>query len=707
MAAVITVAVAGWTVRQPKVYEASCTVEYDPSATQVLGGEIQDVAAPNAQFWSAQEFYETQNRIIASRAVAEQVVRDHQLHLDPVFNEIPESDHESWAGVTEATAARRLQDALSVEPVRDTRLVKLVLRSEDPGRAASLVNAVVHAYLQKTLEDRTASTERARAWLHEQLNNLDQGLEKSELALHQFKRENSILSVSLEDRQNIVANEIQSLNQSLAEARAKRIGLVARLSQIQAAFNDDPENASASSLLLSPNIEELRRRVREKRTESAALEARYGEAHPNMRAVTQELNELVRQLRAETRSHVDAAKRDVREARAVEAGLSSALDQSHTAGLEINRREIEYRQLHREQQNKAKIYEVLLERTAETDLTRMLEVTHARVVDPALVPKEPVAPKVLLNIAGGLGLGLLLGLALAWMLSMLDARVKTVEDVEELGMTVLGALPLLPGTVGKKGRRGPPPSPADDLIVHTRPRSRTAEACRALRTNLAFLASDKPMQTLVVTSPGPEEGKTSVSVSLATTFAQGGKRVLLIDSDLRRPRVHKVFDLQRFKGLTSILVDSGSFSEAIQQTKVPNLDVMASGPVPPNPAELLQSAAFLKSLTALQKEYDIVICDSPPLGPVTDGAILGAQCDGVVMVCRARRTHRRALAASARQLRDAGGNLLGVVLNGAQNESGNYGYGGTYRYYYSGTEAEEFDAPLSPGEQDERPTHNA
>jgi capsular exopolysaccharide synthesis family protein len=238
------------------------------------------------------------------------------------------------------------------------------------------------------------------------------------------------------------------------------------------------------------------------------------------------------------------------------------------------------------------------------------------------------------------------------------------------------------------------------LIVHTHPKSSVAECCRTIRTNLMFMSAEKPQWALVVTSASPREGKTTVTVSLAISLAQSGKRVLLVDTDLRKPRIHRAFNLGNAIGVTNVLVGEATVEKAIQKTEIAGIDVLASGPVPPNPAELLHTPAFAELIAAARSRHDIVLFDSPPLGAVTDAAIVAPQVDGVLLVVHGRKTTRDVLRSALRQLADVSAHVTGGVLNNVDLHERRYGYGSYYYYrqagYYSGDEGDRArDAPAA------------
>ncbi len=696
---VVGAAVIFWTLQQPRVYEATTTIEFDPNPVTPLGHEVEDVADPVGRFWSTREYMATQHRILRSRSIAERVVQRLGLHEDPSFHGVPAEGFEP----RDVTAtANKLLEELTVAPIKDTRLVELRVRGQNPEQVAAIADAFADVYIEKTLEDRMGSTVSALEWLGNQLDNLRRELEASEIALHRFKEEHNILSVSMEDRQNLVAAEIESFNEALTQARQRRIEVTARVTRLQAALGRDPLEASGTVFDQRSALQDLRETLRSKMAERDRLSARYGPAHPEMRAIDQEIAALREQLAEEVNTIVQNAEADLQEIRNVEAGLRRATEEAHRAGLELNLREIEYQRLNRERENKTKLYELVLQRSTETDLTRMIRTTPVRIVDRALVPTWPVAPNRTANALAGIFAGMLLGIAIAFGMRFLDRRLRTPEMVEDLGLTVLGVIPQVENGAGeepasrrrRRRRAGSPraPSTSADLVVHDLPMSTASECVRTVRTNLTFMAvGSGASKVFAVTSSHPQEGKTMVACNLAASMAQSGKRVLLVDTDLRRARIHGSFGLTRDVGVTTFVAGDAPFEALPQQTHVTGLEVITAGPLPPNPAELLHSPRFSQLIESARKKYDVVIFDSPPLGAVTDAAILGPQVDGVLLVVRSMVTTRDALLSSLRQLRDVGARILGAVLNGFDFEAeGYYGKGYYYRGYgeYYGAEDE-------------------
>lgn len=699
-----------YTLGQTKIYEANATVLFDPQPPRPLGKEVQAIVdTGSGAYWNNKEYYRTQYWVIQSMRVASAVVKQLGLNKDPAFLDDARADsNASPREVSVEAAAQKLREDLTVEPVKESRLALVRYRDADPGRAQKILTALVETYVQLNLDDTTESTNLAADWLQHQEGALKKDLESSEMALHGYKKEKNILSVSMDDQSNMLREEMKQLNAALTEVKTQRERVSSRLEELKKVDTSNPVNLPANELLSSATLQRLRDAYVTATSERDGLMgAGKGPNHPDVLAAEARHQVAKEALRTEIENIRGSIERDQAALTHEMGGLQKLFDASERRALELNLLEIEYNRLRRSKDQNERLFSLVTERSKESDLTRMLRINNIRVVDRPLLPKSPVTPNVPLNIAVGAVVGLILGFALAIGREQLDRSIKTPDDVErELGLTFLGLLPEIDGTktgpsYGNGHRRRGEPKPnleRPELVVHEQPMSGIAEAARAIRTNIFFMSPDRPFLTLLVTSAGPAEGKTTVACCLATAMAQAGKRVVLVDCDMRRPRLHRVFGISNDAGVTSALLDPSLLDSLAQETQVPNLSVITTGPLPPNPAELLHSEAFEKVIDRLRTEYDRVIIDSPPIVPVTDAAVLSGKLDGTVLVVRAFNTSKELARRAMRALRDVGGRTVGIVLNAVDLERREYGY---YQYYYYKREGYA-SAPASGAERAER-----
>ncbi len=685
----VAIVIAFYVLGQTKLHRSTMTMLIDPDPPQPLGKDVERVVDFSA-YWSNKEYHATQVQIIQSRQVALEVVRRLNLHRDQGFIEnLPKGQQPARPDVSVQRAARVLLERLSVKVQSDTRIVEVSYEDADPERARRVLEALADTYIHHNLDELAATSQSASEWLRGQLTKLKGELERSELALHEYKKDKRILSVSFDDQTNMLRDEMGQLNTRITTLRAERARLQSRLKTLEQMAPESIERLPASAVLHNPMLETLREdylsAVRE-RDELAA--SGKGENHPRAQAVRSRVSGLQVALVAEIGNVTRGTAQDLRALDGELARIEGLYEGAKQRALDLNLLDIEFQRLARLKKNNEKLYSMVLERSKETDLAALMHVNNIRVLD-APLDGTPVGLRVPLQIGFGVLVGLLIGLAAAVAREALDRTVKSPSDVEEeLGLTVIGVLPKERGEMGSVStrRRGSAsisaptkvPGPLE-LAVHEAPQSAVAEAARALRTNLLFMSPDRPHRTILVTSPGPGDGKSTVASWIAIAMAQAGHRVLLLDCDLRRPRIHQLFSTEAACTTAEAILDRSLLDRSDLTTEVPNLSCLPARGHVPNPAELLGSASFNALLADLEKRYDRVVLDSPPVGAVTDATILSTRADCTVLVLRAMRTAKELTKRAALAIRSVDGNLVGAVINATSPDRGYP----NYYYYYS------------------------
>lgn len=692
LATTIAVVSAGafYTLGQTKIYRAAATLQVDPSPMSPLGRDAPGIFAMADAFWNNQEYYATQFKIIASRRTATDVVRKLGLNKEADFlQNVRQGAAKGPTEVSVDAAAAAVQGRLTVQPVKESRLVTLSFDDADPQRARKILSAIIDAYLQRKLDEGASTNSSAGEWLRDQLGTLKQDLEDSEISLHTYKMDKQILSVSLDEQTNMLREEMQRLHQALTDVRAKREHVRSRSAALDNVNNaEDPGELPNTELLENSLLSSLRVSYIQSRAElSSVLNSGKDINHPDVRSIEalvdvrrQALMTEIRNVQGALRSGLAALTQEIQ-------GLSSLYETAKKRAMELGLLEIEYRRLERTKENNEKLFGLVLERSKESDLAGMMRFSNVHVIDAPLAGTAPVKPRVLLNLALSLVVGLILGVAAAMLRAQLDRSIKTSEDIErELKLSFLGSLPFVPGSSDVR----PVPRRAHgrntvfpELLAFDQPNSALAEAARGIRTNLMFMSVDQPYRTLLITSSGPGDGKTTVACAIAIAMAQAGQRVLLIDCDLRRPRLHRVFNRTNDVGLTSVTLDPTTLESVSLGSQVENLDLLPSGPMVPNPAEFLHSEAFAALLKRLRGSYDRIVMDSPPAAVVSDGAIMSTLVDGTVFVVRASKTHKETARKAIRSISGVSGRMAGAVLNAFDVRQTGYGkyYGYQYSYY--------------------------
>lgn len=688
----LCIAVAGLALRfVPERYQASASLVLHQGGPEVLDkvqGVGQDGTASEADY---DAYYQTQRAIMASRAVAERALDRMGLLGDP--DALRDADGPLMAAPPEADPVERLQRLISIHEVRGSRVVEITAEHPDPDKARDLANALAEAYLEHVRSTRRSLGRVAEDNLAQERSAAQQRLRDAEQALAGFKEDNSVTSISLADRQNVITQDVLSLSSRAKSAEAESIHLGSLLAEAQGHF--DRGDLLASMLVLAEGdaaIERLRVEHVNARAAFRAADLEFGPKHASHKEAQQRLAAAERDLKREATARLASLRSRAAAARATEQRLRGSLSREHERALALGSLETRHHELTRDASTAEDEFLLIARRDTEVALTNRVESEGIELLDHATTPATASFPHHGVALALGAVVGLSLGLLLAFIVDARDHRLRDVNDLERAlsldPLPVLGQLPALrTDPLLKRAGDERAQLRLRDLHVHRFPNSLMAERCRGIRTSLAFMHESLRNSCIMVTSPGASEGKSSVALSLALSLCQADKKVALVDADMRRPRLHTAFEsLQhaRSEGLSGLLSGEATLDEVIV-SDLPDapasLDLIPCGPAPHRPAELLDSAAFTRVLEELRQRYDVVLIDTPPVLPVADPLIVARAIDGVVAVSRVGRTTRGQLQRTISQLRRAGARIFGVVLNEVDERGDAYGYGESSRAY--------------------------
>jgi capsular exopolysaccharide synthesis family protein len=635
------------------------------------------------------DYYQTQYNILQSRVLARKTLESLALWNDPhfggqaaggFFGRLFGSGGATAAGagapdagetIEQSRAIDRFLADLIVAPIRNSRLVDLKFRLPDPELATRVVNALAKNYIEQNLEYKFVASKEASDWLGERLAEQRKQVEQAEAALQHYREQND--AISLEDRENIVVQKLADLNGAVTQAKTERFQKQALYNQLRSLQGNSSALDSFPAILSNSYIQQQKAELSQLQSQQTQLAEKLGDKHPEIIKVRSAIQLAQMKLDGEVAKVVQSVRNEYQAALAKENSLIAALGQQKGEAQSMNRKAIDYGVLDRDVQSSKQMYESLLQRAKETGVSTELKTSNIRVVDNAERPRHPISPRKALNLTVALFGGALLAFGLAFFFEYVDSRIKSPDEIKaHLGLASLGMVPALDPKVWK-GREplingGVPPV--------------FAEAFRAMRTNVLFSSAEEGSRCLVITSTGPGEGKTMVASNLAIGFAQAGQRVILIDADMRRPRVHAMFNQRQEPGLSNLMVGHATPSASIRKSGVPNLWLLTAGHLPPNPAELIGSQRFKEFIRLLREHFDSVIIDSPPIMAVTDAAIAATAATGVVFVVGAEMTSRQAARAAIEQLQNGRPHFLGAVLNRVELERNAYYYSSYYRREY-------------------------
>jgi capsular exopolysaccharide synthesis family protein len=711
IAVVTLLAVAAFAVRYaltPREYRAETQIQIERRSLSSLTS-TQSGINPWLESWWNLEYYPTQYRLLQSRGLAEMVVRNLRLYDDVDFNPGHASPGSTAAaGASAPTAAddeaavgglaMRLLGGLEVNPVPNTQLVVIAYRSGKPRLAAAIANGFADAFIEWGIETRAQTVGKASDFLAKQIDALKREISEKDAALRNLSRASAF--ISLDRNSSVIVERVTALNQDLMEAKGERIAREARYNELAAT----PKETLADSLS-GGLVGQLRGELLQLEQEYATKLNTYKPEYPLMQDLKARIDQQRRNLAAvieETAAKArDTARAEYQTALRKEQALGREIDATKQENLEQNSAALDYKNLEVELETRQALLNDLLRKQSETDVTGRLQETresNVRVVDRALMPGGPFRPSLKRELSLGLMLGLVAGIGLVLLIEFLDRTIKDPEQMEKLlGLPTLAVVPDLAeesrgygygygyglrrkGGRGRRGGRWLEKKTAKEmkieLLPQTEPHQATAEAYRSLRTAL-LLSTAEELKVVSVTSAGEGEGKTSTATNLAVVLAQLGRRVLLVDGDLRKPRLHEIFKVSRKRedrpGLVSLLTGGGTGEEVYVKTVVPNLYLIPSGPKTPNPAELLASDRMRDLVRHLRSHFDFVVLDSPPALAVTDATLLGSLADGVLLCFAAGRILREEARACRERLLRAEVRVLGTVLNRYRARQTRYG----------------------------------
>jgi capsular exopolysaccharide synthesis family protein len=669
------------------IYEATARVEIDrenANAIRFTDSEQYDM------YEDMENYITTQSKILTSETLAMLTVKSMGLDRLPQFGGEPGKPAKAPAPGSDVSLQRpralgAFLGSLSVKRVPSSRLLDVTFEATDPALAARVVNAHLNNFIEQNFRSRFEAATQASNWLAGQLNEMKIKVENAEDARLAYERNNQIWTI--DEKNDISTQKLADLNKQVTDAQADRINKEA-VYQLAQSGNYDAIAAVRDSQV----IQDILKQQTTLTAQYADAVTQYGPKFPKVVRIQAQLKDLDQLVTREKTNIGNQVEADYRGARQRELLLQQALDQQKQETNQTAEKLVQYNILNREAEANKQLYDGMLQKLKEAGISAGLRSSNIRIVDPALIPNGPSRPNKTRNIFLSILVGLIGGVGLALLREYLDNTVKTPDDIERLArLPSLAVVPALSNSSGKRNGRfskllKTPVIAAKEgraeLISHNMPQSQMSEAFRALRTSLLLSQADHPPQVILMTSALPREGKTTAAVNLAVTLAQLGDKTLLVDADLRKPGINRALSLVDGKhaGLSSYLAGVSSLDLiTVPHPAITNLAAIPTGPIPPNPADLLSSRRLTELIAELRTRYKFVVIDSPPIMAATDAVILSVLVDGVLMVVRSGETPKEAFTRTRDLLAGVKCHMLGVVLNAVDASSPDYYY--SYRYY--------------------------
>ena len=691
------------------IYRATTTIQINKENPQIV--DFKEIFAVNTM---DMDYYQTQYKILESRSLAKRVIQNLKLAEHPEFLPKPETPFQKWksnilnpiSGLftssnpnkdpteseKETSFINQFLKKLKIEPIRNSRLVKIHFDSNYPELSTQVSNALATTYIQQSLESRFIATQQAKEWLTGQLEDLKAKVERADEALQAFGSKHNI--ISLDEKGNVTMQRLTDLNEALTKAESERMAKEALYKQTK-----DRNSDSLPSILENKLIMDLKQAYIQLEAQYMKLSETYKPEYPEMVRLKQQMQAIQKRIDGELTKIITAIKNDYESSLRKEALLRQAFEEQKARVIEMNDKAIQYNILKREADTNKELYKGLLQRMKEAGVSAGIMASNIQVIDQAELPTKPYKPNRQLNLLLAAVVGLFLGIGLAFFFEYLDNTVKTPEDVEQLiRLPSFGMVPEI--SYERRRRLESGTSYPVELVTFGHPKSMLSEAFRNIRTSILLSFSERPPKRIAISSPNPAEGKTTTVINTAIALSQTGAQVIIIDSDMRKPRVHKIFGEENGVGLSNFLSGNADLDSVIKKSDIPNLYYIPGGPIPPNPSELIGSKLFKSMMESLGERFDHIVLDSPPVLGFADAIILSTSVDGIILVVLGGKTPRETLQRAKEVLHQVNAKILGVVINRIDIQRSDYGYY-YYRYhYYYGKEGKKkklpFTSPLSP-----------